>query len=216
MLRTRRKSVSRYHGETSPVVTIRRVSTTAGERGRTDARRNREAILRAARDLFAESSDVAMYEVARRAGVGQATLYRNFPDRSALAAEVLNEHVERIARLAAEHDGDADAFFVLLRALVETVVHVCALSELASEDACHGSRLEEERQRIAELLKRPLCDAKAAGTLRRDASLDDAFLVLRMAKGAMDKAPTAAARAAAVSRVLTLALDGLVPPSARA
>lgn len=185
------------------------------EQLRKDAKRNREAILHAARELFAESADVAMCEVARRAGVGQATLYRNFPDRSALAAEVLSEQIDRVARLAAEHVGDADAFFVLLRALVEAMVHIYALSELAREDVCIGSRLEHERQRIAELLKRPLCDAKAAGTLRRDTSLDDVFLVLLMARGAMEKAPGAAARAAAVNRVLTLALDGLVPPSAR-
>jgi hypothetical protein len=105
---------------------------------------------------------------------------------------------------------------VLLRTLVEGTVHLYALSELAREDACVGSELERTRQRVAELMKRPLCEAKAAGTLRRDTSLDDVFLVLLMTRGAMEKAPGAAARAAAASRVLTLALDGLVPPSARA
>jgi AcrR family transcriptional regulator len=186
------------------------------ERLRNDAKRNREAILDAARELFADSADVAMCEVARRAGVGQATLYRNFPDRGALAAEVLSERVERVAQLAAQHEGDPDAFFVLLRALVETMIHIYALSELAREDVCIGSRLEQERQRIAELLKRPLHDAKTAGTLRRDTSLDDVFLVLLMARGAMERAPGAAARAAAASRVLTLALTGLMRPNARA
>jgi AcrR family transcriptional regulator len=186
------------------------------EHVRKDALRNREAILQAARELFAESADVAMCEVARRAGVGQATLYRNFPDRSALAAEVLSEHVERVARLAAAHEHDPDAFFVVLRTLVEAMVHVYALSELAREDVRVGSRLEQERQRVAELLERPLAKAKAAGTLRRDATVDDVFLVLLMARGAMERAPGAAARAAAVSRVLTLALDGLVPHAARA
>ncbi len=185
------------------------------EHPRRDARRNREAILEAARELFAQSADVAMCEVARRAGVGQATLYRNFPNRSALAAEVLGEHVDRIARLAAEHDGDPDAFFVLLRSLVEGTAHIYALGELARVDASVGSRLEQERQRIAEFMKGPLCEAKSAGTLRRDTSLDDVFLILRMARGAMEKAPAAADRAAAVSRALTLTLDGLIPPSAR-
>jgi AcrR family transcriptional regulator len=185
------------------------------EQLRKDAQRNRDAILRAARELFAESADVAMCEVARRAGVGQATLYRNFPNRSALAAEVLAEQIDRVAQLADDHAGDADAFFVLLRALVEAMVHIYALSELAREDVCVGSRLEQERQRVAELLKRPLSDAKGAGKLRSDASLDDVFLVLLMARGAMERAPGAASRAAAVTRVLTLALDGLVPPSAR-
>jgi AcrR family transcriptional regulator len=196
--------------------TLKSVATTLPrEQLRKDAKRNREAILDAARELFAESTDVAMCEVARRAGVGQATLYRNFPDRRALAAEILGENVERIARLADEHAGDPDAFFVLLRSLVERMVHLYAVSELARQDACVGSQLERDRQRIAELMKRPLREAKAAGTLRRDMSLDDVFLVLLMARGAMERARGAAARARAASRALTLALDGLVPPSAR-
>ncbi|HLH15528.1 MAG TPA: helix-turn-helix domain-containing protein [Solirubrobacteraceae bacterium] len=186
------------------------------EQLRKDAQRNREAILDAARELFAESADVAMCEVARCAGVGQATLYRNFPDRRALAAEILGEHVERVALLAAEHAGDPNAFFVLLRSLVESMVHLYAVSELAREDACVGSRLERDRRRIAQLMKRPLHEAKATGALRRDVSLDDVFLVLAMARGAMETAHGASARAAAASRVLTLALDGLVPASARA
>jgi len=178
--------------------------------------RNRKAILDAARELFADSADVSMCEVARRAGVGQATLYRNFPDRRALAAEVLVEQLERISQLAAECADDPDAFFVLLRSLVEGTADLFALGELARGDACVGSRLERDRQRIAELMKRPLSDAKAAGALRRDTSLDDVFLVLLMARGAMTRAHGAAARAAAANRALTLALDGLVPPTARA
>jgi AcrR family transcriptional regulator len=182
---------------------------------RQDARRNRAAILDAARELFAQSADFAMCEVARRAGVGQATLYRNFPDRNTLAAEVLREHVDHIARLAAEHAEDPDAFFVLLRSLVEGTVRMYALGELAREDACIGSRLEQERLRIAGLMRRPLRVAKAAGAVRRDTTLDDVFLVLLMARGAMERAPDAAARAAAVGRVLTLTLEGLAPSGAR-
>jgi AcrR family transcriptional regulator len=182
---------------------------------RKDAMRNRQAILDAARELFAESAEVSMCEVARRAGVGQATLYRNFPDRRALVAEIFGEHIERMERLAAECAGEPDAFFVLLRRLVESVVDLYAVSELAREDACVGSQLEQSRQRIAEFMKRPLSDAKAAGALRRDTSLDDVFLVLLMARGAMARANGAAGRAGAASRALTLALDGLVPPSAR-
>jgi AcrR family transcriptional regulator len=182
---------------------------------RKDAQRNREAILNAAREVFADSTDVPMCEIARRARVGQATLYRNFPDRSALVAEILGEQVDRIARLAAECSEDPNAFFVLLRRLVEGVVDLYALGELARQDASVGSQLERNRQRIAELMKRPLNEAKAAGALRRDASLEDVFLVLLMVRGAMVRANGAAARAAAASRVLTLALDGLVPPLAR-
>ncbi len=182
---------------------------------RKDAMRNREAILGAARKLFADSAEVSMCEVALQAGVGQATLYRNFPDRRALVAEILGEHIDRIARLALACEGDPNAFFVLLRRLVDSVVDLYALGELAREDACVGSQLERDRERLEEIMRHPLSEAKAAGSLRRDASLEDVFLVLLMVRGAMSRAEGAAARAAAASRVLTLALDGLVPPNAR-
>jgi AcrR family transcriptional regulator len=176
---------------------------------RKDARRNRGAIIDAARKLFAESADVSMCEVARRAGVGQATLYRNFPDRATLVAEVLEEQLEHISQVAGECAGDAGAFFILLRSLVEDMADLYALGELSRADACVDSQLEGHRQRIAELMRRPLADAKAAGALRRDISLDDVFLVLLMARGAMTRAHGAGARASAANRALSLALDGL-------
>src|SRR6476619_3143479 len=150
-----------------------------------------------------------MYEVARRAGVGQATLYRNFPDRRNLIAALLQEHIEHVERLAAEHAGDPDAFFVILRDIVETMGSSHTLGELAREDACLGSALERRREHIAELIKQPLRNAKAAGTLRRDLTVDDVFLVVSMIKGAVSRADGPAAQAAAASRALALVQDGL-------
>lgn len=181
---------------------------------RSDARRNREAILEAGRELFAESADVAMCQVARRAGVGQATLYRNFPDRGALAAEILAERIERIAELAADHEGDPDAFFVILRTLVDAMAGVYLLAEIAREDARTDLRLKQNRLVIAELMRTPMRDAKAAGTLRRDLSMEDVFLMLSMARGAMGGAHGAAGRAEAGHRSLTLMLGGVAPPPA--
>lgn len=182
---------------------------------RRDAQRNREAILAAARDLFSERADVPMCEIARRADVGQATLYRNFPDRRNLVAALLVEQMEQTERLAADHAGDPDAFFVLIRNVVETIARFHALGEIAREDACLGSALDRRRQRLAELLQEPLRDAKSAGTLRRDLTVDDVFLMVSMLKGAVDRADGPAARAAAASRALTLVLDGLTPASAQ-
>jgi AcrR family transcriptional regulator len=178
---------------------------------RKDAQRNREAILEAARELFADCADVPMYEVARRAGVGQATLYRNFPDRRDLAAALLLDEIEHTERLAADHAGDPDAFFVLLRNVVETIARFHTLGELAREDACVGSALNSRRRRLRELLKEPLRAAKAAGTVRCDLTVDDIFLVVLMVRGAIDAADGAAARAAVASRTLALLLEGLTP-----
>lgn len=195
-------------------ITLLYVTATSQEPRRKDAQRNREAILAAARHLFADSADVPMYEVARRAGVGQATLYRNFPDRRDLAAALLLEEMGHTEQLAADHTGDPDAFFVLLRNVVETIARFHALGELAREDACLGSALQSRRRRLRELLKEPLRAAKAAGTVRCDLTIDDVFLVILMARGAVDTADGPAARAATASRALALLLDGLTPSRA--
>jgi AcrR family transcriptional regulator len=181
---------------------------------RRDARDNREAILDAARDLFADSADVAMSKIAKRAGVGQATLYRNFPNRGALAAEIIDEQVARTAALAAEHEGDPDAFFVLFRSLIDGMVNLYALAVLARSDAITDSHLERGRQRIRGFLKDPLRDAKASGAVRRDLSLDDIFLMLAMGRGAMEGLPDSAARSAVAHRVMALLLGGIEAPRA--
>ncbi|MEU3770481.1 helix-turn-helix domain-containing protein [Amycolatopsis keratiniphila] len=63
-------------------------------RERSDAARNRAKILKAAEELFAArpAADVTMEEIAKAAGVGRATLYRRYPDRSAIAVALLDEH----------------------------------------------------------------------------------------------------------------------------
>ena len=187
------------------------MSTAIQTSRRKDAQRNRDAILAAGRELFGECAEFPMYEVARRAGVGQATLYRNFPDRRDLAAAILAEEMERTERLAAEHAGDPDAFFVLLRNVVDTIARFHALGELARVDVCVGSALDRRRRRLRELFTEPLRAAKAAGTIRCDVTVDDLFLVVLMVRGAVEGAEDPAARAVAASRALALLLDGLTP-----
>jgi AcrR family transcriptional regulator len=180
---------------------------------RSDARRNREAILAAAREMFAESGDVAMYDVARRAGVGQATLYRNFPDRDALVAAIAIEWIEELERLGAEHAGEPDAFFVLLRAMVDSAARFHGLADCAQKSPDVASQLEPLQQRLSDLIKHSLRDAKAAGLVRRDLSVNDVMLLMAMVEGALSREADPAGRAAAASRVLALALDGLTSQS---
>jgi AcrR family transcriptional regulator len=187
------------------------VTTTSETTLRKDAQLNRDAILAAARELFAERADVPMCEIARLAGVGQATLYRNFPDRRNLAAALIFEHMEQTEQLAAEHAGDPEAFFVLIRNFVATMARFHTLGELAREDACLGSELDRRRRRMSELLEEPLRSAKAAGMLRGDLTIDDVFMMVSMLRGAVDRADGPAARTATASRALTLVLDGMAP-----
>src|SRR4051795_6932890 len=70
---------------------------------RADARRNRELILAAAREAFAEAGhDVQMPDVARAAGVGVGTLYRHFPAKEDLVLALVREKVQSVIDIAAE------------------------------------------------------------------------------------------------------------------
>ncbi|MER6952342.1 MULTISPECIES: TetR/AcrR family transcriptional regulator [unclassified Streptomyces] len=71
-------------------------------RQRSDAQRNRERILEAALEELTRSADVPLSAIAKKAGVGQGTLYRHFPDREALVLEVHRQEVQQLVDGAAE------------------------------------------------------------------------------------------------------------------
>jgi len=77
---------------------------------RSDATENWTRIVEVAREVLAESDDVRLNAIAKRAGVGQGTLYRHFPTREALLAEVYRRDVDELVAAApallAEHDPD--------------------------------------------------------------------------------------------------------------
>jgi AcrR family transcriptional regulator len=182
---------------------------------RKDAQRNREAIICAARELFSASSDVPMYEIAKRAGVGQATLYRNFPDRKAIVAALFSEVTDELEQCAGSHVGDPDAFFVLLRSIVETQARFHGLGQCLHDDSGESLELEALRQRLTELLHQPIRDAKAAGSLRRDVTIDDLFLLIAMIDGALNMENDPKRHASTAARALTFFFDGLAPHTGR-
>src|SRR6266849_10944003 len=74
---------------------------------RADAERNREKILAAARSAFADpEAEVSMAEISRRAGVGMATLYRNFPGRRELLEALFTDEVNAVCKAAVTVDGE--------------------------------------------------------------------------------------------------------------
>src|SRR5437588_9177263 len=99
-----------------PVTNGRNSSASEGQL-RADARRNRDQVLAAARDVFVEQGpDAALDEVARRAGVGIATLYRRFPAREALMRAVALDVLARTAAAAQQAEAEEpDAFEALAR-----------------------------------------------------------------------------------------------------
>src|ERR1700689_4431218 len=74
---------------------------------RADAERNRDKILAAARTAFADpEAEVSMAEISRRAGVGMATLYRNFPGRQELLEALYTDEVDALLEAAETIDGE--------------------------------------------------------------------------------------------------------------
>jgi AcrR family transcriptional regulator len=150
-----------------------------------------------------------MYEIGRRAGVGQATLYRHFPARAAIVAAISREHVERIEALAAEHADDGLAILIVLDAAVDMLVRIHDLVGILREDATLAPVLNELRQRMLVVLDATLDRSRASDLLRDDLRADDLLLVLNMINGALTGIATAAERTTAATRALDFALNGL-------
>lgn len=185
-------------------------------RPRADALRNRERIVTAAREMFVEfGPEVPLDEIARRAGVGNATVYRNFPDRDALVREVVCCVMDRtsaeVERALAE---TGDAFEALSRfvhaAADERISALCPMVA-GTFDECHPD-LEAARQRCERLVQELMDRAMAAGQLRADVGVGD----LMVAAAQLSRPPAGTGCLSAdrfVHRHLQLFLDGLRAPA---
>jgi AcrR family transcriptional regulator len=188
-------------------------------RPRADALRNRERIVAAAREMFVENGpDVPFDEIARRAGVGNATVYRNFPDRDALIREVVCCVMDRTARAAeralAEGAESGDAFAALERfahaAADERISALCPM--LAGAFDHHHPDLQAARDRVEHLVAEIMERAKAAGQLRPDVGVGDLLMVVAQ----LGRPPAGAVCVSLdrfVHRHLQLYLDGLRAPA---
>ncbi|WP_395573965.1 TetR/AcrR family transcriptional regulator [Streptomyces sp. BK79] len=185
-------------------------------RPRADALRNRERIVTAAREMFVEHGpEVPLDDVARRAGVGNATVYRNFPDRDALVREVVCSVMDRTARaaeLALAETGDA---FEALERFVHVAAdeRISALCPMVSSTFDqHHPDLEAARTRVERLVAEVMDRAKAAGQLRTDVGVGDVMI----AAAQLSRPPAGTGCLSAdrfVHRHLQLFLDGLRAPA---
>lgn len=192
---------------------------------RSDALDNRERILDAARALFStDGLDVPMREVARRAGVGPATLYRRFPTKQTLVAEAFADQLNACRAIADEGCADPDPW----RGLCLVIERMCELHArdrgfteafLSTypeiKDVAAGR--EYTVKAVAGLAQR----AKDAGRLRSDFVMDDLILVLMANKGI--HAASTAGQVKASRRFAGLAIQAFeacprhapLPPAAR-
>ena len=172
------------------------------ESTRADARRNRERVLIAARESFAESGfAVPLDEIAIRAGVGAGTVYRHFSTKEALFRAVVESRVNDLIIRARELADAPDAGAAFFEFLHDVGTQALAKRDVADAIELPGPMLEELHGAFAVLLVR----AQHAGAVRSDIDLPDLIALL---KGLL-AAVAAAGSAAAGERVAAVLIDGL-------
>ncbi|MFC5909101.1 TetR/AcrR family transcriptional regulator [Streptacidiphilus monticola] len=176
---------------------------------RADASRNRERILAAAEDAFVEfGADVPLDEIARRAGVGNATLYRHFADRRALVHGVVvavMAKAEACARAALAEEPDA---FAALSRFVHASVDwsIGALCPMITKwTDLHDPELDRTRRQLTDAIGEIVTSAQAAGILRPDVTQDDILFGVSQ----LVRPPAGAEANPYAHRQLQLLLDGL-------
>jgi AcrR family transcriptional regulator len=179
---------------------------------RRDAVRNRAALTRAAHAAFRQDGlDVAVDAIARRAGVGVATLYRHFPTKQDLV-DAVTEAVVGDLEAAAEQ-----ALMIRDRALVLRAFLTAALAqqrenrgfmEAITQHALPEARLEVLAERVLAIVA-PIADAAhAAGTLAPELGPDDVLAAMRMLGAA-----GSTIRPGPPERHLAVVLGGLAAPA---
>jgi AcrR family transcriptional regulator len=187
-------------------------------RPRADQQRNRQALLEAARELFAERGlQVPLDDIAKRSGLSNPTLYRHFPDRRSLIIEVVLGNLERQERALASALSRDRAWAGLTEFLgwlfnrqVDEVDHLAALRAIPAGQNKQVDRLREHTlTAFNELVRR----AKAEGDMRPDRWAEDIYLFLFLNEQLARLADTPTPEAS--RRLLRLALDTLATDAAR-
>ena len=174
---------------------------------RADAERNRDKILAAARSAFADpEADVSMAEVSRRAGVGMATLYRNFPGRQELLEALYTDEVDAICEAAEVLNGEPGA--ALLTWLDNVFAFFTSKRQVGAELLKHSESgnpfFSNNRKRVLAAGQPLLTAAQRTREVRGDLTLEQVLdMISAIAK--IDGDP------AYVQPILHSALDGLCP-----
>jgi AcrR family transcriptional regulator len=180
---------------------------------RSDARRNRRRLLEAARGVMREQGlDASLGEIARRAGVGTATLYRHFPTREALCEAVFAEYGSELEQIRERVLRIPDAWDALVIWLEETCAAFAtdqAFADLVTRGMPQSPALSDLCMRAIRLAETLFHNAQRQGVVRSDAELTDLMFIMYSLQQVVPV--TAKVAPHAWRRHLTIALDGLRP-----
>jgi AcrR family transcriptional regulator len=184
---------------------------------RADAARNRARIVEAARAVFAERGlEASTADIAHRAGVGEATLFRRFPTKDDLITAIVQAQLDELIAVGTRCLEDPDPGRAVERFLVEMVQRRVAdrgASEGAKDRCIAAPALEGHRRRVLDVMNQLVRRAQQAGALREDLSGQDLGLLVTAA-GAVGSLPFPGLRDDLWKRYLGIILDGLRPAGA--
>jgi AcrR family transcriptional regulator len=177
---------------------------------RADAERNRDKILAAARSAFADpEAEVSMAEISRRAAVGMATLYRNFPGRRELLEALYTDEVDAVCETAEISDAETPGMVLIawlhrFFAFFTTKRHVG--SELLKHSDDSNPFFSDNRARVIAAGRPLLIAAQRSHEIRDDVTLEQTLdMIIAIASIHGDPGY--------LEPILQTALDGLRPPT---
>jgi AcrR family transcriptional regulator len=178
---------------------------------RKDAALNRERLLAAASELFAEQGlSVTLNDIAHRAGVGVGTAYRRFANKEEVIEALFDRRLDEVLAVAHEALDDPDAWHGLVTFL-ERTLHMQfgdrGLTQIMNSPQLGHARVDETRDRIAPLMTALVKRAQQQGAVRADLDQTDLFFIQMALSGVIDL--TRALAPDLYRRYLTLFLDGI-------
>jgi AcrR family transcriptional regulator len=182
---------------------------------RADAERNRRLVLDAAAEVFAERGlDAGVAEVAQRAGVGGATVFRRFPTKQDLVVAVIGERIAEMGEAfeaALAHEDPWDGLVGAMEAIARLQARDRGLFEAIGGSVSGDEHLHARHAELLGLVERLVARAQEAGVLRADVSATDLPMLAGAAAGTCQ---VAGGDDDIWLRYLGVMLDGLRPEAA--
>jgi AcrR family transcriptional regulator len=173
---------------------------------RADARRNRDRLVSVASDVIAEhGADASLEEIARRAGVGSATLHRHFRSRSALLEAVFRDRVATLCALAGDLLAEPEPGAALVTWLHAVVAHAAANRGLGASLVLGAGHAESVHAKITDAGNVLLVRAQAKGAANPDIAIADLLTLVNAISVVTEGRPDHA------DRLLRLVVRGVSP-----
>jgi AcrR family transcriptional regulator len=178
---------------------------------RADAVRNRQLLLSAAAEAFAEQgTEVSIAEIAQRAGVGKGTVFRHFPTKEDLIAAIMGEIIDSLITTGMGLSDAADPAAALLEFMsrgIELLARDRALCEIVGRPSLQQPAVRAGIDRLCEVVEMLTDRARRQGLIRQDITGQD--IVLLLAGVHQTAAPLADTQPQLWRRYLALTFDGI-------